>query len=1506
MENKMLKIFCGRFAQMKTTVCSDTIGTNACSRTNPMLRAGFSTSKTRPRSSRNSGQRGVALILVLGALVLISAIVIGFLSTVRQDRTSAAYYESGSTARQYADTAVTIAIAQIADATSNPDQAWISQPGLLRTFDTSGPVAAYKLYSSDTMKITGAYNPETALSTEIPANWSTRTDEFVDLNKPVQVTMNGTQQYIYPIVDPTAVSDVEGFTLDSSIPTGNATSANPANPLPMPVRWIYVRKNGQLVDYTTAQGVDDITARIAFWGDDETCKVNINTASDGVYYDYPVADIPEDYALAQKQPIAQEYQRYPGHPATTSLASVFTALQTTANATTRSLMASQITPRIGSGGSQGGTIMAWLTRNVGVLDYDRLFPSVDELAFGKTSANWTSGNATNDLRYSSPFIMDVTRLPFFLTTDSRAPELNAFNRPRVTLWPFNTELVADPTKMTPEDRLIKAASEIGSNQRKLYFQRQNARDPTNDYTNIPENQQLYGYLQWLTQKPFPGDATRTGGASANLETKFSALGRDQILTEMFDFLRCQVNTRNHSYEPVGGPVYSFPQNDNGIKNAGFSDLCPIQIDAGNGMTQGFGVGGITLKEFIMQFYNAGEKTVDLLNINTTTNTLTGGNGTDGYVDSIIRKVQVVIYLDYTMSVNNLNSAGPFFQVKMKVGDGSSTSSGFYINPNPNGIPTSDLDKVWVRESVTGQADNVGWQTGPIELKLPPTSTNVYCNCDNINSNTENAVGGPLPLMYGLWANKSGTTGIGETGYVGAQKTLDSSKNLDPTITQDYRYYPFVSAMLEFRIPLQLDNTFGNATYGHATTGNATYSGNGTIIPGGDATYDTVNETYIIDDKAHTTDHTRVLNSLYKDTDNGRISAKNSLAVTPALAGGLKIAIPVRLESAAGSSTPVQITMYPGLTNNATSLTQLMPLTSYSQQVSLDIAASDLPLPRLGPEMFYIANWSLSKAAQFRDSSGNQTVPPHYYSYSTEMIDYSKRLDYYARDTGNDFMLLGPNSNVPNGNETITLMDTFRSYTLSPTTGAKGDFRLAAVKRAIPSTWFEPNPSYNMPGTFFGMSYLPSLAVRYNNPEIYRISANITGRGQWDFSAPISRPVSGLIYGENKQYYIKGGRFAAYGTNGALKSNGTDGDFTNGYARNGDGGKVRGVDIGATTWYGYLPYYANRLSRTGTNDTDSLNGNDTHNGANYTGLVYSPWKQMPSAVNFGTLPSRSTTDDPWETLLFNPVPLGGRTNHRGWTDLPRDHFWLDLFYMPVVEPYAITENYATNGKINLNQQVAPFTYIRRNTGLWAVLRNMKVLALSSTDAVAGAYKNSNTNTSSPTSIPGPVCPSTAAQPASRQPIDVSATVAQIQDRLKVSNDPFVTASEICEIPMLFDSKTPSTIEDYWAKLKLSGDDSREAPYNAIYPRVTTRSNSFKIHFIAQSLKGKGGKWSVVGQYRGSQVIERYLDGFSGGATAKRVYGTGSTAADQFPALAGNDAAGVPYYRFRKLSHQQFAP
>ena len=50
--------------------------------------------------------------------------------------------------------------------------------------------------------------------------------------------------------------------------------------------------------------------------------------------------------------------------------------------------------------------------------------------------------------------------------------------------------------------------------------------------------------------------------------------------------------------------------------------------------------------------------------------------------------------------------------------------------------------------------------------------------------------------------------------------------------------------------------------------------------------------------------------------------------------------------------------------------------------------------------------------------------------------------------------------------------------------------------------------------------------------------------------------------------------------------------------------------------------------------------------------------------------------------------------------PKDELLADLFWMPVVEPWAISQPFATAGKINMNYQIMPFTYIKRQSGLYA--------------------------------------------------------------------------------------------------------------------------------------------------------------------------------------------------------------
>ena len=127
-------------------------------------------------------------------------------------------------------------------------------------------------------------------------------------------------------------------------------------------------------------------------------------------------------------------------------------------------------------------------------------------------------------------------------------------------------------------------------------------------------------------------------------------------------------------------------------------------------------------------------------------------------------------------------------------------------------------------------------------------------------------------------------------------------------------------------------------------------------------------------------------------------------------------------------------------------------------------------------------------------------------------------------------------------------------------------------------------------------------------------------------------------------------------------------------------------------------------------------------------LFSPNRQISSPVMFGSLPVGPQY--PWRTLLFRPANLpgyhGGYTHDGGTPASTRwvpDHVLLDWFWMPVVEPYGISEPLATSGKINLNYQIAPFTYITRRTGMDAVLKSVMITAMNP-NAQGGNNNSSN--------------------------------------------------------------------------------------------------------------------------------------------------------------------------------------
>lgn len=485
------------------------------------------------RLSRRAKQ-GSALVLILACLVLMLGLVLALLSAVRSNLTISRSDADSTQVRLLADTAVNLVIAQVNDATlrsANDKTAWASQPGMIRLYDNSGNPAGYrKLYSWDNMTGPGAFDPFISAE-KVPDTWRSQTAIFTDLNEPA----NG----VFPIFDyDKAANDlnIQGLSL------GTVPGATTSNPSPMPVKWLYVLADGTVhvpaANSTATKAVipaatkdNPIVGRIAFWTDDETAKININTASEGTFWATPRFETQDERSLATYQPARGEFQRYPGHPAGVSLKAVFPAL------TSKEIFS--LAPRLSWGGSEGATkpvqdVTSWIQS-----DSDRLYASVDELLLANPPASATERQAQN----SKIGRDEVEASRFFLTAGSRAPELNLFGQPRIAIWPIHE--IADDNYRTANDRLIAFCSTIGH--QPFYFMRKENVLPSYDIS-IARNVELLDYLDMATGKNIPG----FGGSFRN---KYTQAETRQILTEIFDYVRC--TNLFDATTPASGPNFPY-------------------------------------------------------------------------------------------------------------------------------------------------------------------------------------------------------------------------------------------------------------------------------------------------------------------------------------------------------------------------------------------------------------------------------------------------------------------------------------------------------------------------------------------------------------------------------------------------------------------------------------------------------------------------------------------------------------------------------------------------------------------------------------------------------------------------------------------------------------------------------------------------------------------------------------------------------------------------------------
>jgi uncharacterized protein (TIGR02600 family) len=1290
---------------------------------------------------------GMALVIVLASLVFLVALGVAFLLNSTTELRSSRTYSEGGRAQMLAQSAVSLAMTQISDGAKGVDDAnnplaWASQPGMIRTYDAAGNAASsHKLYSWDVMTETGAFDATDA-SEQPPADWHQQKGIFTDLNEPVS---SGTSK-LYPIIDGnnltlgiTDSSGEQALTYDAAGQPAIAgfsiseagTPAGPAgsNPIPMPVKWLYLLKQGQIVAPSGGSGnlatfsganaptdANPIVGRIAFWTDDETCKVNINTASEGVYWDTPRTKTAVEDALKTNQPVTAEYQRYPGHPAMTSLSTV---LKKPAGSPMSEAQWAQylygLAPRIADGGSQAGTVnTAWAPSNAPTAvqtDSDRLYAGVDELIF---DPNRTS----NDPAPSNPQVLNqatLERARFFLTASSRSPDVNLFNKPRVCNWPITLEETSSdyprPAPVTtPFDDLIAFCTtmrnDLGDGAFRYYFQRKNPDSPTVDLPatggvmGLNRNRSLLEYLRSLTGQDIPG----FGG---NFAGKYGA-DNNQILTQMFDYIRGATNLMDSTLPAASRYTIGIP---------------------------GVGVGTA---------WNGRLGQGQVVPIEDTT------NGTRGF--GRYRTVQGAALL----FVGQIDGDDP-------------------VQPPP-GTETSQVNLV------TGQA------LAPTDA-VPPGHIRVQAMF--IPQFFSPAVGAP-------W------------NYGNFQWSVDLS---------ELRWGP------------------GNASMG---------------FPPESTRY---NQNQKSEDETAFGDQFGIL----------QIRQARTPAGLPALALSAAIDLPKAAGSFSFSGGDVTVRIY------AADRTANPPASNVEvQEVVMHFDAANFPLPALAPNDVAIYNNGLPTATK--------------YNYRLFTRSPATTSGIYNKDS--------PGTPLPSAGGRAQAIDTASTWILDEDVMRSvrlktGDARLVAAQKNVPASLFEVNPKYQTnehvlgTHTFFdgyGRPYygaalgrlVPGLNYFRYQPNAATFPGISTANVRGAYSFNLSRHTSAA------DVPFDG---VAAGKSASFASGDIPGDWDNAPYTVRDGPFINKPDEGDMSLSASIaPYDWNLKSKAAGSITQTL---------------FTPNREIPSPVMFGSLPTGVLANRPWQTLLFRPEP--GHPGSKGYKgdgtaapSMPPDHLLLDLFHMPVVEPYAISEPLSTAGRINMNFQIVPFTYINRDTGIRALLKSEKVISIR--DAEAVRYKDRDAT----------------GQANIRLEVNADETLKGFLRRFHAEKGIFRSASEICELPIVPVDNASSddsfeTMEDYWSTRRLTGDNSRERIYATLYPRLTTKSNTFTIHFRAQALKKVAGTaadvWEegrdqITGEFRGSQTVERYID-------------PNDTRIPDY-ANASEETPISSFYKFRVVQAKQFAP
>ena len=1379
-------------------------------------------SKGRPTAGKK--QRGIALITVVAILAVLTVLSIAILTLAGNELRSARSYSDSVRTRQLSELVTSLVIGQIREATRSDRKVggglfgggaialWASQPGMIRTFEDEGKLLrAYKLYSSAKMTI----EDESDIPEEVNAirEWEQSPERFVDLNAP-SIAYNTRGQEVnryFPILDPRAKTRdrVEAFDFEAF------PGVREEERLPMPVEWIYLLKDGKMGTMDTAGKFassdptaqpgqrNPIVARVAFWADDETTKINVNTAAEAILWDKPKANTDWGKLWSQFQPVVHEVQRYPGHPATTCLSALFFPGkyidgEGNAQLTRNELQALlEITPKVEWGGSEDGKKKA---RESDIIEYDadRLYASVDDIVFNIKRKN----NQFIDMLPDG--LERFERAKGFMTVRSQAPELNVHGRPRISLWAFHQE--DNPRHRTPLDDTIEFCTSLGPRSRliKFFFQRRDATSRHQEFyvRASRANVNLYMYLMAQVYRKVPGygkSLAQKYGARKKAPFKPTYYQDDTeykldhfcIALQMFDYMR-QVNIHDGRLDE---PYADFQAGaNNGFGQISGINLIGRNLTTDNGSNQ--------------QSSNWHRKSLE-----------PRGSGRMFTISEVAMVTYVTAQAKLTKWPENGNftgALGNYFESESGPGSDQNVLMRIVANQHPEYAR-------WLGRKF-GPSD-VGKTFSYVETGLIPEAFSVAQGFHQIH---------PKQTIRLL---------TGGTGYDGGmdEETGLAINGIPLQLWGDSRDSPGHQGPAIFTVdPAETDarSNLPAGWYGWGGTGG------------------------------------------YRLFRFGRFSVEPG---SKGYYGGQFLANGTGSLAHFYCQTPVILSEDDDL-----EITQEKPL----QMVVYDQGAQGASTGNL----VQVFNLRWAQPGETLKLKHPQKNTPTYSGWTRRFNDAA---DGNARR-----------------NPVFVLESQRDKENITSLVVCHGDVRLVSTKRNVPSELFRLHPRVGRNRAAHSLSWAiypgstttgrhATFAMELHGRSLADVKYDPEMEPDfcWDPSRDRKRDYAPLL---SEGY--------AFPIDPAITR-----DFDNGIGGCTDGAYINKPDDGADDVPGSsvfnqkFPYFQAGEWKKGQSYEDRNEWN------------FNPNRMVPSGVMFGSLPSASQAGAPWTTLLFRPnvaykghqrknAHLGEAGNGLRYTGdketvdgfkvpqlrsvyrdekLPPDHIWLDFFWMPIVEPYPLSEPFSTRGKVNLNYQMLPFSYIKRATALAAVFKSERVLGIPS--SAGRLYKDGNAS----------------GHKGWHHPIDMDfaeGTLAQWEHKFD-QGKVFRTATEVCEMflypkdeDVAWDENN-NNIRKWWDEHRLTGDNSIEQPYANIYPRVTTKSNTFKVYMTVQTLqKVRGtsanefvpGQDQVTGEYRGSAVIERFLDP------------TDRDIPDYKNHRAENAAESLEeYYRYRVVNVRQFA-